>query len=338
MDGTGIDHSIVGDSTGDDRILGFPLGTQGLTNQKFALLGLIANALQAGRAIRLPLIGQYDARQIRIASSLPFEEVFDLDAFLAFAHDVGLVVKRDGRFSDNVKFNPMFAEGSWRARARWLVPDSLPERYWAAMRPAPALQRVVEAARRQVFAAPVPHVTLQFRVEADFQAYVPMRYGRRGTDDITTCPSRILEKLARRFGSSISQVYVCCDAAALSDSPAAIAAEALECYGYQLVWQSDIEHGLQPQDFALRSLLDFEIAAASDVFIGTSRSTFANMVCHHAIARRGAGASRHFVYNALSDRVIERHDGGRCACPADAVAFAPPPPPAGSPESAVTRP
>jgi len=65
------------------------------------------------------------------------------------------------------------------------------------------------------------------------------------------------------------------------------------------------------------SLLDFEMAMAAEVFVGTSRSTFSNLAALQKLCANANAPARHFIYNRAGPSLWARTDLG---CHADPVA------------------
>jgi hypothetical protein len=114
----------------------------------------------------------------------------------------------------------------------------------------------------------------------------------------------ILERVAAVTGSCTA--YVTCDEASLS-SPKSEIVEFAHDLGLSLIWKSDAV-GKEPAfNWAVASEVDFQIALAADIFFGSTRSTFANLLCSAKTAEKGY--SHHYVYNAQGAAVL-RTDAG----------------------------
>jgi hypothetical protein len=107
-------------------------------------------------------------------------------------------------------------------------------------------------------------------------------------------------------------IFVSCDEKYIFSPKSDIAEKVKAETGIKIVFKSDI---LSPEDFGkLRpidaSLIDFELAKISKVFVGLSRSTFANLIAFERFA--GAYGDRHldYVYNLPGDLCGQRTDRG----------------------------
>lgn len=151
----------------------------------------------------------------------------------------------------------------------------------------------------------------QFRIEKDWEQHAPKVVERLNLqEDVWLSHIGICEKIKRAL-PDISNLYVVCDENALLYPKERIRYECFEHTGLKVYFKSD---WVGAEELALYgpvrlSLVDFQIASQSDVFIGNTRSTFSNMVTIQNYVMTGVHPRDHYAYNAPGGLYLRRDKG-----------------------------
>lgn len=305
---------------------GYTLRPAGLSNQKYALLGLVlAAAENPARQLILPHLADYD----QIAHSfapVPLGAVFDLQPLHDVIERAGITVLPEVArpFRDGAEY---FLRGGnapgEMARAGRLGIDDLPFAFYRALRPRIRETEAFQAALSAVFRARGIRLVVQLRIEQDWERYARTNLGGLLAEHEDNTPgfARILEKVVNTLGDWRAGVYVTCDEPALPEPKDALRARARARFGMELLWKSDL---LDPAVLAgmshlERSLFDFEMAVDAPAFVGLTRSTFANLVSLERFARTRRHVDSHYFYNLLGPRLGLRGDEGLFCTVAEAI-------------------
>lgn len=307
-----------------------PIGA-GLNNQRLVLVGLAARAIEDGDLVLLPPVTK-DFLPVTAGSkacSIPLAQVFDtvatekvLESFQLLAQDLDL----DGRVSVEHSYHELFRYGGHALNAhvagRIPVSESFVLQLLHATAAAPPLQL---QAQRVVEWLGAGALALQLRVEADWRRHIAAHTEMRGDitlpgEELTTDPRRILAKLrATPELDAYSSIFVCCDEEDLVE-PKEDLRSAARRLGLKLVFKDDLP--IAPQTSRLRqSAVDFLVAAAMPVFVGTTRSTFSNQNALYRSTIHGTWSHDpgNYIWNAASDICVPRRDAGLHTAPSLAV-------------------
>ncbi|WP_207179622.1 O-fucosyltransferase family protein [Methylobacterium indicum] len=299
-----------------DQALGYSYNRGGINNQKIALLGLFLAAVTEGpRRVVLPDIVIFDQITF-VHKRVPIATAFDVARLRDFAESVGVAI---------LDRPPAGDEGGWdyfhagerhiagAAASGTLDGDSLVARFFRALVPRARTSPDVSRLRDIAFGRrSITHV-IQMRIERDWDFHVQSRVDPDAGDNEDN--RHTAESIARKFRATHpaagSTIYVVCDEAALVEGKDEIRRSLRERHDIEAVWKSDLLPDLRPDDATLLdlSLMDFEIALASEFFVGTSRSTFSGMAALERFAQSGA-VDNHSIYNALGPTLATRHDRG----------------------------
>jgi hypothetical protein len=161
---------------------------------------------------------------------------------------------------------------------------------------------------------------LQLRIENDWiTAAESLRHKPDAfVDDYDLGYLEILTKLRGSLADmGDSPVYVVCDEANLPVPKGKIRQDAADIFGVDLIWKSDILWAEELADLSIldKSLIDFEMTVTAPVFVGFSRSTFANLATMESFCRNGVSPA-HYIYNQSGPRLARRHDFGTQVNPA----------------------
>ncbi|QRE73080.1 O-fucosyltransferase family protein [Methylobacterium aquaticum] len=302
------------ENTGQPLCYAFNRG--GINNQKIALLGLFLKAMAAeDRRIVLPDIVIFDQITF-IHKRVPISAAFDVGRLRDFAEAVGVTILDRAPEGD---------EGGWEffhhaeshiartAAAGALDGDSVLVRFFRALVPVCRTAPDTSRLRDIVFdRLGIAHV-VQMRIERDWHHHVQTRVDPEvgHNEDNRHSAESIARKLRATHPGGASKLYIVCDEAALVEGKDEIRRSLRETYDIEAFWKSDLLEIFQSGDATLleRSLVDFEIALAAEVFVGTSRSTFSGMAALERFAQTGHRGN-HSIYNALGPKLARRHDTG----------------------------
>jgi len=209
-----------------------------------------------------------------------------------------------------------------------LGPDSFACDFFRALVPAPRLSDLAAHLAATTFGQRSIRLALQLRVERDWEYHAAVRLPPTVTDSAEQNGlsfREIIAKVATTLPAEAASIYVICDEAALPVSKHDIRLAIQREFGIDLVWKSDLLDVAELDGLSLldRSILDFEMAVAADVFVGLSRSTFSNMAALEKYARTRAPVDRHYLYNLSGPDLCLRRDNGAFQIPALAVAANP---------------
>lgn len=299
------------------KVVGYKRCRSGLNNQKHCLLGLLAHAVETSADITLPLLANFATDGRGALSEIRFEDIFDIQRFMSMAGQLGVAV-RTGEPVENVNFHDMFQIGSRVSRECSDASQALSRLFWRNLRPAAPLEGRIREFARTTFESKAVQAVVQLRIEPDWQSYVNTGMRAAEGEDTTTSYQAILTKVANTFGGSVSPLYVTCDETQVPIEE--VNRYASEVLNLLLVWKSQVVGSAIPADeLCLRTTIDFELALRSKIFIGTTRSTFANTVCMTKTALEPDADAQYFIYNLPGQLLERRRDGGIYADVLDAI-------------------
>jgi hypothetical protein len=303
-------------------VLGYRDGSAGINNQKLALLGLFATAWQFGpRRVALPLITDFDV-SAAVKARVPFGEAFDPIVLRRFASRLGIEAitmpqPPPGRFGDYFRLGCEFLTESaavTRPDANGFCSD-----FFRHLCPLIAHSEIMDRLQREVFEARGVQVVLHLRIEKDWAQYARTSLypvlGKR--EEYAPSFQRVMEKVAASLPEASRGVYVACDEGDLPVTRDFMRQTALRDFSIELVWKSDILDGPGSvgRSSLVNSLLDFEMALKSPIFVGLTRSTFSNLVTYEKYSRTYDGGIRHFIYDTNQSLLFPRKDYGAGSSP-----------------------
>jgi hypothetical protein len=284
----------------------------GLNNQRLAIAGLVVTAAEQRRALALPGLVDYVAGQDG-HDPCRFEDVFDVAAFGQMLGRAG--IEAQGA-EDAVVLSPrrMFMraarEISHRRRTGTDGRHPVVHAAIAALRPRRDLARLAEAI---LLSARSDGATIgcQLRLERDWQAYIDRSLRARvpAYEDVELDHNRIFQKIVNTFGPGPT-LYVTCDETALYLPREVIAGDAGARFGIRILWKSSMPSAAGLATAIERSAVDFEVALGFDRFVGSTRSTFFNMLTYTKSFFEVAPGWAHYPYNLRADALVARKDNG----------------------------
>jgi hypothetical protein len=290
-------------------VLGYLYNNGGLNNQKMAFVALLMSGLLGPKTVNIPYIYVKD-QTTDLEYLARYQDVFDTEPLLDFASQHKIPVDMAC---------PSGERGGWmyfRLFGTLLAESSSPPAIRAtllaltAMRPRVASTQVFEDLKKFLFASLGVETTIQLRIEHDWRYHAEegLRSILGDTEDVNIGFVGILTKVKNTF-PGLQLAYVTADEASMPVPKDEIRAFAHDRFGIRLIWKSDLIDTTRFNPLDL-SLIDFEIAKYSPVFVGQSFSTFSNVLCLEKFALQRAPVTGHFIYNHLGDTVRQRRDNG----------------------------
>jgi hypothetical protein len=299
----------------------------GINNQKMAIAAACLDARENGLKLVLPMITQMDQMNGGCEPQ-PFGAVFDERKIREFAqrHEIEIIEEPEpAGYAGNYEtyfwqmyriFETELFQGRETPREAFL------KDFFNSLEPLVTRLPALPVIRQNVFESPVETVAVQLRVERDWRKHCVENLPKMaGPEEETFVPfRRIMEKIKYSLPGT-KRIFAMCDEAALPVSPQILRDFCFSQYQIYLVFKSDFLS--RAQMAALKpvnlSLLDFEMAMAAEVFVGTSRSTFSNLVALQKHCANANAPVRHFIYNRAGPGLWARTDFGRHADPVAAT-------------------
>jgi hypothetical protein len=315
--------------------LGYLYNNGGLNNQKLALFGLFVEARRTGAAVRLPDVFLMSQKvyleelpsvsqgilNVRNQDRASLNRVFDLEALRGFALRNGVAV------SDAPPAGPVggwdFFGSAGASLVAYGAPDPFACEFFRALIPrirgaAPLVSVQNELKRRGV------KLVMQCRIEKDWAMHtaITLKPTLDPSEDFAIGVDQIVAKIRGTLPREVWEagIYVVCDEAGLPETKDSIRAQIRQRLGIDLFWKSDFAPGLLGGPPLALAILDFEIAAGSEFFVGLTRSTFSNMAAFERFARTQAPVQHHYIYNLPGNLLGRRTDNGTSHTPEQAVA------------------
>ncbi len=288
----------------ESKVTSFEPMNGGINNQKMALMGLFAIAKDRGAAVCLPEIvdftpGVFEPNRRR------FDKVFNFDTLKFYFGSTS-----ESHPSEIISASTAFQRGAELIHgiARQDVSSAiLACRLLKSLSPMEAVLSAVACVQTIDIGAVV-----QLRVEKDWIHYAATRLAQRASSyELTsTDPMDILKRIVNSgVVEGDKAVYLCLDERNIDFDINDLKSWSQTSFNIELVLKSDLlrDRSLLNSN-ANASLVDFHVAALADIFVGTSRSTFSNLVALRA-AIDSSPSRKDFIYN-LQSGVVARFDAG----------------------------
>lgn len=308
----------------------------GLNNQKLALLGLFDAARRRRLPVRLPDLYLYDQAICALDAGemkgtlaprrderrIRFDRVFDPAPLRDFARAQGI---------DLIDGPPTGEPGGWEhfqgGGAALAAPgrfgDAFTRGFFAALTPRMRRMEALRVVQNAVLRIGIGTV-LHCRVERDsLRRQGLLQEGQSEAAQQLAIFDAVLGRLVRSLPADSLRrgIYVANDESGLAAGKEAIRHAVGVKYGIALYWKSDFGRELFVRMPALQaSVLDFEIAVGAETFIGSPRSSFADLVAYERFVRTGEAVTDHWVYDAPGALLERRRDNGIHADPVRACA------------------
>lgn len=314
-------------------MLGYAYNNGGLNNQKMALLGLMAAAHalpESQREVALPDLYNFTVEKLSI-DRLPFSDHFYEEPLREVMARYGIsVVPSRSTWDDEGRIIKCgwnyFRQSSEIIRALSLDRSGAPASFAAAflrsLIPRISHSEEFAAVASKLFLHEGVSVVAQLRVESDWVTHsINGLKGRLSADeDYCISADQIIAKIRNTLGDT-GPIYVTCNERYLPSLKDEIRKTVKEKTGADIIFKSDIvaeDIGGRMGNFSL-SVFDFEIAKMAPIFVGLTRSTFANMLALERFVTGFSATKRDYAYNLPGAALGLRTDFGTQTSPEAAV-------------------
>lgn len=312
--------------------LGYHYNDGGISNQKFALLGLCiaaaGNDRASARKLYLPKILSRDQHDNR-SSLCDFGAVFWEDIFASFCDRWGITIVEapDRTFADRIEWGgwTFFEEGTTHLRTfttrRGAIAGGIAADFFRSLIPRVRSEPPFQKLCHEIFFTRRINTVAQLRIEDDWFQYCQniLAPAIQDGEQFYLDADRIVAKIKSSLSEIGDTIFVVCDERYLLAPKEVITRRTCEATGIRIVWKSDLlprveYEALSPLE---ASLIDFEIAALAPRFVGNSRSTFANLACFERFVRFFEPADDCYIYNTAGPSLGLRMDRGTTHDPKD---------------------
>lgn len=285
----------------------------GIGNQTLALLGLVRRCISNKYNFAFPDIVDFTPG-LHTPKLRPFCHAFSQEKFINFLHLYNIQVCEGA--SDNDPW-PFFVSGArFLEQLNKLSIEDI--KFTAAFINALYPHRfrsIIEQITSHQFEAVV-----QLRVENDWVRYTESRLKERILSDeqILLDPFEIVSRYHERFPASHS-IYICVDHNNISFDIQELKEYCSREFNLSISYKKDFvdDEEILNSNLAM-SVIDMQVAAGVDMFVGTSRSTFSNLACLMG-SIRNISKRQDFIYNTRDGNLATRGDLGTFASPLDAT-------------------
>lgn len=299
----------------------------GISNQKFALVGLILTGIIEKRPVVIPDLCQFNPA-IKENDVVSIWSIFDRTRLEAAIEEVGVVIQsrpasscdlRDSwqLFSSSIND---FADKKGKGNS---LKSCVGLKILGNIVPENNLAKKVNIVTKSLENLEILH-SCQLRIEIDWVSYCSKTLFQRHRwgEDIYIGFYGILKKISNTFGRTINSLYVSCDISNCLERQEYIREIALQRFGYRIYFKEDFidANTLLEAGPLERSIIDFEAVVSTPNFVGLSRSTFSNTCALTKLARNQDSAWKHYIFNGLTSGVSQRFDDGVFASAAEAIA------------------
>lgn len=303
-------------------MIGYDWNDGGINNQKLALLGLFVQALSSeSRSVYLPKLYSKDQHDKR-SSLHPISEIYDINLIQSFADRWGISILLE---PDNIVYADRISRGGWEyfgigagavgnaSNDKSTAYKSIAADFFRSLVPNIGNTPIAHELMAKIFGELGIDTVVQLRIEEDWYHYTQQHLSQiinKPEDYYITAPE-IIAKVKATMPHT-KRVYVSCDERYIFAPKWVISKEVLDATGIEIIWKSDlISHEvfdkLKPID---ASILDFEIAKKADIFVGMTRSTFANLATFERFATAYRDRGSDYIYNLAGPLLGRRMDIG----------------------------
>ena len=305
-----------------DDIIGYKHCNLGINNQKFALLGLLSVAKNKGiKKITLPKLVSFDPTGVN-TSSYDFYDFYDSKKLKKFFYICGIDIIDEYQCENEDAFGCFMAgtsavgsSGSYGLSS--IYSDAC--QFFSHLYPIIINDVEFSFVKKEIFGTLGVKTALQLRIENDWVEY--SKKNLTESDEKHLVVENIFKKISQNHDLIKRPIYVVCDEKNLPISKEDIKTIAKNQYGINIFFKSDFFSAceLQKNSNLYLSILDFEIAISSANFIGTSRSTFSNLISFEKFCRYRKNVTSDFIYNSSEKGLSLRRDNGVQCDPSSVV-------------------
>lgn len=287
----------------------------GLNNQKLALLGLFTQAKYYNKPIVLPDLWSTTSDD-QTNSKIPLYNLYDTQKLHEFAQSEGRTIldtAPDGDVGGWHFFRCGCGHIETVTQENRMNSDDISCRFFRALLPKIKNSEIFNILTDEIFNKIKINLVVQLRIEKDWLEYSDITLAKSIGDKGDYAPTflDILQKIKNTLPNQ-KYILATCNEAALTIPKDEIRKLVRDKFSMEVYWKSDflIEEKLKKLNTLDLSMLDFELAIHSENYIGTTYSTFSNLVSFEKYSRTQSSVKNHFVYNANGNRLLNRHDNG----------------------------
>lgn len=288
----------------------------GLNNQKLALLGLISGSLHARiNRITMPDLSVFDPSQ-QEHPVVDFFSIFEPEPFAEFCDIIGLQVIEGEKINTEHYFS-CFAQGASLLGtvpvSSGLTLQSVPKQFFKYLIPRIYKNPLFEKVRRNVFVELGIQTVAQFRIENDWKKHTDFLQNHTEFKEKSYFSFyEIAEKITKTFNSSNRKIFIACNENDLIEGKLEIKECLLKDFGIDAYFKSDFvsNSDLDGINIIEKAIFDFELAVCAPYFVGTSASTFSNLVGFEKFCRQKEPITTHYIYNTKNENLMMRTDNG----------------------------
>ena len=294
------------------EIIGYVPGPSGLNNQTIAFLGLISFAKNYNFPISIPRFVNFSTGYLKpheaMGSTVAMREIFDVDRLKDFLSEYGIQASEDQSFVNKITMGQMFWLGMEIDATGRFERNGLSAKFWSALQPSTKLLKIIEKIEAEAFAGQGIDAVLQVRLEPDIKRFFEVKSG----DSSRPVTYRdLMETVSDEVGGKVKNILLACDETHFKTEEMKDVAKQ---FGFQVTVKSEILNcEVEKDDFLSRSVIDFYLAARTNIFIGAVYSTFAKIAfsMHYATAQNDDWS--HYTYHfehRKGDKLTKHSDPG----------------------------
>ncbi|WP_143523971.1 hypothetical protein [Rhizobium rhizosphaerae] len=300
-------------------------GGGGINNQKMAIIGAAVNAFEKSIPFALPRISEMDQLN-KNYEKYDYAEIFDESIILSILRDHKVEIVP---FSDAAEFDISYEDCFWKTfhlfESRAFLEDNDRGRLISGLVRS-FVPRAIESApflrlNEAIHNRDGEILFCQFRIENDWIVHCANEIVkvRSPFEELYVDYMSIVFKIANTF-PKVRNLFVCADELSMPISKNFLKENVWKTFGLRILFKSDFL-GLDSSEYFRpneQSLIDMALCMDGNDFVGTTRSTFSNMVSLQRYCSKPA-VGRAFVYNHRSIFLKQRRDNGASAALEQAV-------------------
>jgi hypothetical protein len=272
----------------------------GLNNQRIALFGLCMYARSSNAAVALPQdLVDLNSVSYKLSGLIDIFDVFDRDSVTRLLETYDMhETTSDQQIYD---WEECFFHGDKPLRKPEADPFILD--FLRAFRAAAPIRQIADRLWEKL---DKDCVTMQLRVEADWQRHIDKKESAGVTDIFLRRPEQIFKVIRNTPAlEDIDKVYINADTNGLADE-IGIKKMARRDFGFELLFKHDlIAEGDLPISSMMKAALDFEISRRSRRHVGPSSSSFFAVLKLVALAEDEPLDRRFYAYDRQDGQAIE---------------------------------
>lgn len=296
-----------------NNVIGYEYCNLGLNNQKFALIGLVSIAKSRGiNRISIPKLSSFKPNSEDILL-YDFYDFYDKSKINRFFDIFGIEIIDDYTVNTEDPFGCFMAGTNTVGLAGSCGLSSMYDytnQFFSYLSPLIIHDSEFIKMKKEFLEVLGVKTTVQIRIENDWIEYSKKSLGDEEASFLAV--ENILKKLGYAENLIQKPIYVVCDESNLPIPKEYIREIARNSYNMDLIWKSDFfsKDEIINKSNLFLSIMDFEMAISTDYFVGTSRSTFSNLVSFEKFCRYKKNVHSDFIYNSYEEKLLARRDNG----------------------------